>query len=83
VLHSFDAPVALSVFLDIHTAKQPEQRDPQDEQDRVPDEEQRDACDEGDEVQQRGDGGEGGRDFRIDLCGGASVAYQTINTEMD
>ena len=56
------------MLVDVHTAKQSEKRDPEDKQDRVPDEEQADVRDEGDQVEERGEGREGGCYFCVDLC---------------
>lgn len=67
ILHPLDPPIPLRVLLDIHIAKQAEQRDPEDEEDRVPYEDEGDAAGEGDEVEERRDGGEGGGDFCVDL----------------
>jgi hypothetical protein len=67
MFHPQNAAIALRVRFDIHVAKQAEECDPQDKQDRVPDEDEGDARCEGDEVEQRGNGGQGGGYFCIDL----------------
>lgn len=67
VLHPLHARIALRPLLDVHIAKQAEERDPQDEEDRVADPGERDAGCEWDEVEQGEDGGEGGGYFCVDL----------------
>ena len=56
VLHPLDAIVSLGILLDVHVAKEAEERDPEDEEYCVPNEEEGDARDEGDHVDQRRDG---------------------------
>ena len=56
MFHPQDPRIALRIRFNIHVSEQAEQCDPQDEQDRVPDERHGDACREGDEVDQCGDG---------------------------
>jgi hypothetical protein len=50
ILHTFDAFVPLSVFLDVHLAENAEGRDPEDEHDGVPNPDVSDAQDEGNQV---------------------------------
>jgi len=66
VLHPLNAIIPLRIFFDIHAAKQAKERDPQDEEYRVPDEKERDAREEGDKVEDGGDGGEGADYFGVD-----------------
>lgn len=59
--------IPFRVFFDVHVAKQPEERDPEDEDGRVPDEEQWDTRDEGDQVEEGCDCGEGADDLSVHL----------------
>ena len=43
MLHPYNPPIPLRVRMDIHVSKQSKQRYPEDEEDRVPDEEEGDA----------------------------------------
>lgn len=56
VLHALHAAVALWVFVDVHLAKNTEQRNGQDEQHQVPYPDEREADDEGHEVEHGRDG---------------------------
>lgn len=73
ILHPLYARIALRPLLDIHIAKQAEERDPQDEEDRVADPGEGDAGGEGDEVEQGEEGGEGGGHFCVDLFSVSTV----------
>lgn len=52
ILHPLNPRIPLRILLDIHIPKEAEQRDPEDEEDRVPHESEGDARCEGDEVEE-------------------------------
>lgn len=67
VLHGLDVAVALGVLVDVHLAKDAKDGAPQDEHDEAPGRDRGEAHDERDQVEQRGQRGEGADNDGVDL----------------
>lgn len=67
ILHSLNTSIPFRLGVDVHAAKETEERDPENEENGVPDEGHGNARSEGDHVKESCDGGQGGGDFCEDL----------------
>jgi len=66
MFHSDDSAIALRVGMNVHVPKETKERDPEDEEDQIPDEGERDARRERDEVEDGRNSREGGHYFCVD-----------------
>lgn len=66
ILHPLNTTIALGVLVNVHLAKHPEKRDPEDKQHQIPSPDEPEAHDERDQVEYGGEGGQSADDFSVD-----------------